>query len=96
MQINITLMGGEHPRTFMLSGRIGQTMHALMKAKHTGITPLENPSMRLAAYVHSLREMGFTIDTEMEQHDGPYAGRHARYRLRSKVLRTETDKRREV
>ncbi|MGJ8609502.1 MAG: winged helix domain-containing protein [Octadecabacter sp.] len=48
--------------------------------------------MRLAAYIHSLREMGFTIDTELEQHDGPYAGHHARYRLRSIVLRTEMDK----
>ena len=95
MQTNITLMGGEHPRSFMLSGRIGQTMHFLMQAREKGITPLEVPAIRLAAYVHSLREMGFNIDTEMEQHDGPYAGHHARYRLRSIVLRSETDKRAE-
>jgi hypothetical protein len=96
MQINITLMGGEHPRTFILSGRIGQTMHFLMKAKQVGITPLDVPAKRLAAYIHSLRGLGFIIDTEMEQHSGPYAGHHARYRLRSIVLRTETDKKAEV
>ena len=95
MQINITLMGGEHSRSFTLSGRVGQTINALMQAGSKGITPLDNPTLRLAAYIHSLREMGFTIDTEIEPHGGPYAGHHARYRLRSIVLRTETDKKAE-
>ena len=86
MQINITLMGGERPRYISLSGRTGQTIHALVQAKDKGITPLDNPSLRLAAYVHSLRDMGFTIDTELEQHCGDYPGYHARYRLRSAVI----------
>jgi len=86
MNIDVTLLGGESPRYISLSGRIGQTMHALMQAKGKGITPLENPSLRLAAYVHSLRGIGFTIDTEMEQHGGAYPGFHARYRLRSTVI----------
>jgi len=85
MKIDVTLLGGESPRYISLSGRIGQTMNALMQAKSKGITPLENPSLRLAAYIHSLRGMGFTIDTEMEPHEGAYAGYHARYRLRSSV-----------
>ncbi|WP_439109812.1 winged helix domain-containing protein [Lentibacter sp.] len=85
MNIDVTLKGGERPRYISLSGRIGQTMHALLEAKGRGITSLEHPALRLAAYVHSLRKMGFTIDTEMEQHDGPYPGIHARYRLRSAV-----------
>ena len=79
-------MGGEQPRLFTLSGRIGHTMHALMQAKGKGITPLDYPWIRLAAYIHSLRDMGFTIDTEMEQHGGNYPGYHARYRLRSTVI----------
>lgn len=86
MKINITLIGGEHPRYVTLSGRTGQTMHALVQAKGKGITPLDNPSLRLAAYVHSLRDMGFTIDTELVQHSGDYPGYHACYRLRSTVI----------
>ena len=85
MNIDVILLGGEGPRYISLSGRIGQTMHALMQAKGKGITPLETPSLRLAAYVHSLRGIGFTIDTEIEQQGGDYPGYHARYRLRSTV-----------
>jgi hypothetical protein len=86
MNIDVTLMGGERPRYISLSGRIGQAMHALLRAKSQGISPLERPSLRLAAYIHSLRDMGFTIDTEREEHDGDYPGFHARYRLRSTVI----------
>jgi len=86
MNIDVTLMGGERPRYISLSGRVGQTMQRLIEAKDKGITSLENPALRLAAYVHSLRDMGFTIDTEIEQHGGDYPGHHARYRLRSTVI----------
>lgn len=86
MKLNVTLLGGECPRMFTLSGRIGQTMQHLMQAKHQGITSLENPAIRLSAHIHSLREMGFIIDTEMEPHGGAYPGYHARYRLRSSVV----------
>jgi hypothetical protein len=86
MNIDVTLMGGERPRYISLSGRMGQTMHALMCSKSQGITPLENPSLRLAAYIHSLRDVGFTIDTELEEHCGDYPGFHARYRLCSTVI----------
>ena len=86
MKLNVTLMGGDCPRMFTLSGRIGQTMHYLMQAKNQGITSLENPAIRLAAHVHSFREMGFLIDTEREPHGGMYPGYHARYRLRSSVV----------
>ncbi|MBT3141365.1 helix-turn-helix domain-containing protein [Ruegeria litorea] len=85
MNLNVTLQGGDCPRLFTLSGRIGQTMHHLMQAKQQGITSLENPAIRLAAHIHSLREMGFVIDTETEPHGGAYPGYHARYRLRSSV-----------
>lgn len=86
MKLNVTLLGGDCPRLFTLSGRIGQTMHHLIQAKSQGITSLENPAIRLAAHVHSLREMGFLIDTEREPHGGKYPGYHARYRLRSSVI----------
>jgi hypothetical protein len=32
------------------------------------------------------RDVGFTIDTEREEHDGDYPGFHARYRLCSTVI----------
>lgn len=86
MQINVTLLGGDCPRLFTLSGRIGQTMHHLIQAKGQGITSLENPAIRLAAHIHVLRDMGFVIDTEREPHGGAYPGYHARYRLRSSVV----------
>ncbi len=86
MNLNVTLQGGDCPRVFALSGRIGQTMHHLMQSKQQGITSLENPAIRLAAHIHSLREMGFVIDTETEPHGGAYPGYHARYRLKSIVI----------
>ena len=48
MNINATLPGGECPRTFILDGRIGQTLYALHTAGQDGITPLDNPARRLA------------------------------------------------
>lgn len=41
--------------------------------------------MRLSAYIHSLRKLGFEITTERELHGGDYPGHHARYRLESEV-----------
>lgn len=86
MKINVTLLGGECPRMFTLSGRVGQTLHHLMQAEGLGITSLENPAIRLAAHIHVLRDMGFIIDTEREPHGGAYPGYHARYRLKSDVV----------
>lgn len=85
MNINVTLLGGDSPRQFILSGRIGQTLHRLHLAGKLGITSLESPALRLAAHVHSLRALGFTIETEREPHHGAYPGYHARYRLISSV-----------
>lgn len=86
MHIDVTLTGGEQPRTFTLSGRIGQTIYHLWQAGPAGITALETPALRLAAYVHSLREMGFAIETRMEPHEGKYAGQHARYILCTAIV----------
>ena len=86
MHIDVTLTGGEQPRTFTISGRIGQTIYHLWQAGDVGITALETPALRLAAYVHSLREMGFAIETHMEPHEGRYAGQHAKYILRTPLV----------
>lgn len=92
MNIHVTLKGGEQSRSFILKGRIGQTFQHLHCAGQVGITTLQNPALRLSTYIHSLRKMGFEITTEREPHGGKYPGHHARYRLESIVLRSESDK----
>ena len=92
MQINATLMGGERPRSFILSGRVGQTLKHLFDVGPAGLTPLDMPASRLSAYVHSLRKLGFEITTEREEHGGDYPGHHARYRLESPVTLSEVAK----
>jgi len=89
MDIHATLMGGERTRSLFLSGRIAQTLHHLHRAGPRGITTIEWPALRLSAYVHSLRKLGFEITTERELHGGDYPGHHARYRLESVVTLSE-------
>lgn len=81
MQINVTLKGGECPRTLELNGRLGWCLYQLIEAGERGVTPLEKPALRWSSYVHQLRRKGIAIDTELETHGGAYEGRHARYRL---------------
>ena len=86
MKINVTLEGGDCPRSFRLSGRLGWTMYQLFCAGPRGVTALERPALRLSGYVHQLRKKGICILTEMERHDGVYSGVHARYRLGSSAV----------
>jgi hypothetical protein len=73
---------GGAPRTVELVGRFAWAMGQLIDARSKGITTLENPAPRLSGYIHRLRHSwGIPIASEDEQHDGPYAGRHVRYRL---------------
>lgn len=81
MKIHVTLYSSEQPRTFELQGRLGWAMMQLAEAGPRGVTTIERPAPRLSAYVHSLRKRGIPIETEIEAHDGIYAGQHARYRL---------------
>ncbi|QHQ37308.1 hypothetical protein GO499_06550 [Algicella marina] len=84
--MHVTYLCGLEVRTIQLKARQGWTLYQLTKAGRRGITSLERPALRLAAYVHNLRKRGFTIETEMEQHGGAYKGRHARYRLLTQIL----------
>ena len=69
-------------RPIVLVGREAWALAELAKAGSRGVTPLDNPAPRWSAYIHTLRhEHGFPIHTEYEQHFGPYAGNHARYRI---------------
>ena len=85
MKLHATFETALGKRTVELNNRQGWTMFQLAQARSAGITTLETPALRLAAYVHSLRKCGFSIETIMEDHGGTYAGRHARYRLAQDV-----------
>lgn len=75
------------PKVLTLSGRNGWALTELIKAGKNGVTPLDTPAPRWAAYVHNLRKLGFVIDTMTEPHFGEFAGTHARYVLRTSVSR---------
>lgn len=71
--------------THRFKGRDAWTLGQLIQAGDIGVTPLERPAPRWSAYVHDLRNAGISIETIDEYHAGPFAGRHGRYRLLSKV-----------
>ena len=71
-------------------GRSAWALNELIKAGIAGITSLENPAPRLAAYIAKLRKGGVNIETIHEAHGGAFAGRHARYVLRSPITVIET------
>ena len=85
MKLHATFDTPNGKKTIELKDRQGWTLFHLARAGQSGITTIERPALRLAAYVHSLRKHGLSIETEMERHDGPYQGRHARYRLAQSV-----------
>ena len=71
----------------VVSGRVQWALNALCRVGSVGCTPIHNPAPRWAAYVHELREMGVEIETITEAHQGDFPGHHARYVLRSGVVR---------
>jgi len=73
-------------RTIELSGRNAWTLAKLIDAGKRGCTAISDPAPRWSGYVHKLRHRyGLDIETVHESHDGPFAGRHARYVLNSRV-----------
>jgi hypothetical protein len=77
---------GETVRTITPPGRVAWALGELIAAAGRGITSLENPAPRLAAYIHKAKRVyGLNIESITEMHDGPYPGKHARYRLHTRV-----------
>lgn len=66
-----------------IAGRDAWALHQLFLAGAAGCTPIDNPGPRWSHYVFKLRGLGINIETVTEGHDGPFAGHHARYVLRS-------------
>lgn len=89
MQIKAEIETLEGWKPFVETGRRGWLLKALIEAADNGITTLECPAARISSYVHRLRKAGIAIDTEMEPHGGPYSGRHARFRLTSRIRLVE-------
>ena len=67
-------------------GRDAWALLNLMRAGDTGCSPIDTPGPRWSHYVFKLRRAGFVIETIDESDGGPFAGSHARYVLRSRVL----------
>lgn len=74
------------PFCVTVKGRPAWALGHLAAAGARGITSLEYPAPRWAAYVHTLRGMGVPIETVHEAHKGDYPGTHARYVLRGAVV----------
>jgi hypothetical protein len=61
-------------------------LRELILAGRDGCTANDPPAPRWSSYVHRLRTIyGLDIETINEEHGGEFAGRHARYLLRSPV-----------
>jgi hypothetical protein len=65
---------------------IGRDAWAFPKSTNArDCTPIDHPGPRWSAHVHKLRKAGFSIETVTEAQGGRFAGKHARYVLRSET-----------
>lgn len=85
LSIHAEMIDGIETRTIVINGRDAWALCELVKAGPHGCTPITTPAPRWSGYVHKLRKQGIQIETIGEPHGGPFAGRHARYVLRSIV-----------
>lgn len=70
---------------FIVKGRDAWALQELHRAGAAGCTPIDTPGPRWSGYVHKLRGKGLNIETVTENHEGQFAGHHARYVLRSPI-----------
>src|SRR5689334_21379575 len=64
-------------------GRDAWALGELLRAGPEGCAPIDHPGLRWSGYALKLRKLGLDIETVHERHGGTFAGRHARYVLRS-------------
>jgi len=78
--------GDGNVRAINPAGRDAWALGELITAGSDGCTPLDNPGPRWSGYVFKLKRIyRLDIETITEMHGGDYAGKHARYVLRSRV-----------
>jgi hypothetical protein len=87
VQIKAELAGGNR---ITVNGCDAWAPSELVAGGMIGVTPLHNPAPRWSHYVFKLRRAGLVIETIDEKHDGPYAGLHARYVLKTPLTILET------
>lgn len=73
------------PFLIHICGRELWALTLLLEAGATGCTANQVGAVRLAAYVHRLRERGVWIETVDEANGSEFPGKHARYVLHSWV-----------
>jgi hypothetical protein len=78
---------GEATRVIEPYGRDAWMCGKLVHVGGRGITTLEcGGAPRVSGYIHKLRHIyGLQIASIDEMHDGPFAGRHVRYKLMQRV-----------
>lgn len=76
------------PFQFTVCGRDRWALECLIHAGASGCNPIDTPGPRWSGYTFNLRQLRVVIETIDEPHDGPFAGTHARYVLRSQVTRS--------
>ena len=72
-------------RRIAVLGREAWALLNLVEAGVSGCTPITTPGPRWSDYVFKLRRDGIVVETEHEEHGGPFKGSHARYKLKSNV-----------
>jgi hypothetical protein len=87
--LTIHVRVGDDGPLILLRGREAWAALQLIAAGTKGVTPIDNPAPRWSAYVFDLRQLGVDIETIHEPQGGPFAGTHARYVLRSKLVVVE-------
>ncbi len=85
MQVTVAFLDAPELGPVTAHGRDAWALLELYRAGDGGCTPLTHPGPRWSGYVHKLRRRGLQIETVPERHGGPFAGRHARYVLRSVI-----------
>ncbi|RWR04156.1 winged helix domain-containing protein [Paenirhodobacter populi] len=78
---------GFEPFTAFIEGRELWALERFILAGGKGCTPITEPDPRWSAYVHKLRKRGVRIETHHEPHGGAYPGNHARYILKSRIVK---------
>jgi hypothetical protein len=85
-RIDFNVTEGEDVRSISPAGRDAWALGELIAAGAAGCTPIDNPGPRWSGYIFKLKRIyRLNIETITEMHGGEYAGKHARYVLRSRV-----------
>lgn len=83
--LSVIAIESSTPRSLTFRGRDAWALSELLASGERGCTPIDHPGPRWSGYVHKLRRAGLAIETVVEPHSGPFAGRHARYVLRTRL-----------